>query len=147
MKNSVRALSVLLLAALVSSILGSCSSKKAETAETVFGNSRRGNNSTSEARSKRAAISDDLPEADFDGYEFRILTRSNSGCITAQHLEDIYAESLNGDVIKRRGFTIETRKLRNVLILKLKPVVIDAMDESRPTATFKKKRIVGRRRL
>ena len=139
MKNSVRALSVLLLAALVSSILGSCSSKKAETAETV--SETAAEETTVSEVEKRAAISDDLPEADFDGYEFRILTRSNS-MVYCAHLEDIYAESLNGDVINDAVYNRNT-KVEERFNFKIKPVVIDATDESCPTTTFKRSVLSG----
>jgi hypothetical protein len=139
MKNAVRIISFLLIAALVSALAISCSDKAVE-ADTTMSESTAEETTISDA-DKRAAIPDNLPEADYGGYSFRILTRSNSMAFCA-HLEDLYAEEVNGDVINdavyKRNTTVEDR-----FNFKIKPIVIDASDESKPVATFKRSVMSG----
>jgi hypothetical protein len=139
MKTTIRLLSILLFAAMLSEMVFSCASKPTETNVTEADTTAE--ETTLSEADARAAIPDDLAAADYEGYEFRILTRSNSLAICA-HIEDLYAEELNGDVINdavyKRNTTVEDR-----FNFKIKPIVIDATDESKPTTTFKRSVMSG----
>lgn len=50
----------------------------------------------------RKAIPDNLPEADYDGRNFRIITRD--GC-SNNHIDDLFMEEMTGDVIDDAVFT------------------------------------------
>lgn len=89
----------------------------------------------------RAAIPDDLPEANFDGYLFRIMTRSN-GFSICDHLGDLYAEQLTGDVINDAVFN-RNRKVEERFNFKIKAIVIDSSDEANPTNVFRRSVLAG----
>ncbi len=61
-----------------------------------------------EPQEETTALSDELPEKDFGGYEFRMLIRNDKGWI-----EDMFAEEINGeimnDVIYQRNAAVSER--------------------------------------
>ena len=48
---------------------------------------------------KRNAVTDDIPELDFEGAKFRIITRDGSSHPKPIHVDDVYMEKATGDVI------------------------------------------------
>lgn len=130
-----------LLAAVMAVLLfASCGEQEPDPAQGTSAESRTEAEETGEAEA-RNAIPDGLPDADYGGYEFRILTRSNSMAYCA-HTEDLYVEGLNGDVINdavyERNLKVEER-----FNFRVRPVVVDAADESKPTAALKKSVLAG----
>lgn len=142
MNNPVKRFPALLLLVSVLTVLlfTSCLEQETKLTDITSDESQTEAAETDEAE-YRNSIPDDLPDADFDGYEFRILTRSNSMAYCA-HTEDLYVEALNGDVINdavyERNIKVEDR-----FNFRIRPVVIDAADESKPTAALKKSVLSG----
>ena len=89
----------------------------------------------------RAAIPDDLPEANFEGYLFRILTRTNAWSI-CDHIADLYAEQITGDVINDAVYN-RNKKVEERFNFKISLIPIDSSDESLPTATFTRSVMAG----
>jgi len=92
--NTIRILSVLLSAVLASGAFVGCSDQNPEETTSVSaqtGGEPAAETEPAEPEDARAAVSDDLPERDFEGYEFSILTYSPA---TYQ------VEEMNGDVVE-----------------------------------------------
>ncbi len=66
-----------------------------------------------EPEDSRASISDDLPEMDFEGQNFRVLTTEGGAIYGFDYSTEIIAEELNGDAcndaVYNRNLAIETR--------------------------------------
>jgi hypothetical protein len=136
-------LKAVLLAAIVAVAaiaFASCSDEPVATGPDTSGDTAAAETTLDELES-RAAIPDDLPEEDFEGYLFRILTRSDAYSI-CDHIADLYAEQLTGEVINDAVFN-RNRTVEERFNFKIKPIVVDSMDESLPTSTFKRSVMAG----
>ena len=72
---------------------------------------------------------------------FRIATRSDEYSI-CDHLGDLYAEQLTGDVISDAVFN-RNRKVEERFNFKIKPIVIDSKKTANPTNLFKRSVLAG----
>lgn len=113
---------VILAVLLLSQTLVACSEAGSnDTQETKPTNQSAGNETTEEIDTenltdyeKRQLIPDDLPDANFNGAEFRVLTSNNSGYSTiGSGLYEIVVDELNGDAcndsVYNRNIDIEER--------------------------------------
>lgn len=78
---------MIICAMILTAILTGCAGRTEsgnETAATV----------ATEQQTETTVLSDELPEKNFEGYEFRMLIRNDKGWI-----EDMYAEELNGEIM------------------------------------------------
>ena len=121
-------------------VLASCSDP-ADSGDAGPASETAAEETTLDELESRAAIPDDLPEEDFGGYLFRIATRSDEYSI-CDHLGDLYAEQLTGDVISDAVFN-RNRKVEERFNFKIKPIVIDSKDEANPTNVFKRSVLAG----
>ena len=120
--------------------LVSCS-EKADTGDIVSSGDTTASVTTLSELESRAVIPDDLPEDNFDGYQFRIMTRSN-GYSICDHLGDLQAEQLTGDVINDAVYN-RNKKVEERFNFKVAPIVIDSSDEANPTNVFKRSVLAG----
>ena len=139
-RMKLKATALLTLIALVISTLASCSDEPGST-DSVSSNDTTAAETTLSELESRAAIPDDLPEENFDGYLFRILTRSDAFSV-CDHLADLYAEQLTGDVINDAVYN-RNHKVQERFNFKINPIVVDSADESLPTNTFKRSVLAG----
>lgn len=108
-----RLVSAFLCALLIfTAILTSC--KSSENVAKESDSAAAGNIETSEITKAdtRAAIPDDLPDENFDGYTFNISTRENALPL-CEHMKDLVVEQESGDVLDdavyKRNVTVEDR--------------------------------------
>ena len=89
----------------------------------------------------KLSIPDGLPERDFGGYTFNILSRTAIADY-CEHVKDLTAEEETGDVlydaVYKRTRTVEGRFNMNV-----KVTAIDAKDETAPSKTFERSVLAG----
>lgn len=96
-------LTALLLAALIlSSALASCGEQTSTTPSGSDSSSASGETTAAaeETVPEETEIKPDLPEADLQGYSFRVLTRD-----TDHHIKEVYATELNGEVVNDAVYT------------------------------------------
>ncbi len=98
-----KAILLLLISAMLTGTLSSCGSAPAETtAET------QGTADTAETTPADTGLKPDLPDANLDGYNFRVYTRD-----TDHHIKEVYAEELTGEVVNdavyQRNVNVEER--------------------------------------
>ncbi len=86
---------IFLLSALLTLTAASCGSAGTETNDTADAVHTETQTITEETTAPR--LTPDLPEADFEGYEFRVITRGQSN--SHWDSKDIFAEAENGDLI------------------------------------------------
>ncbi|MDD4772002.1 MAG: hypothetical protein PHZ09_00160 [Eubacteriales bacterium] len=77
----------LILLLICAMILPGCAQSPGGTSDTAL-------TAVTESELETTVLSDNLPEADYEGYSFRMLIRNDKGWI-----EDMYAEELNGDIM------------------------------------------------
>ncbi len=140
MRNKIKAAIIFVLVTVAILVLASCSDP-AGSGDAGPASETAAEETTLDELESRAAIPDDLPEEDFGGYLFRIATRSDEYSI-CDHLGDLYAEQLTGDVISDAVFN-RNRKVEERFNFKIKPIVIDSKDEANPTNVFKRSVLAG----
>lgn len=96
--------------------------------------------STAPAETQTAAetaVSDDLPEADYEGYEFKVLTRD-----APHHTKEVYSAELNGEVVNDAVFA-RNRAVEERFGTSVKSVEISESDESLLTKFITKSVMAG----
>lgn len=89
----------------------------------------------------REIISDELPERDFGGYEFNILSRTGIAAY-CEHIRDLVVEEEIGDVLYDAVYK-RTRSVEERFNVNIKVTAIDAGDETLPSRTFNKSVLAG----
>lgn len=107
-------LSILLLSVLLNA---ACAENKAD----ISADGTAVSETTSETEPE---ISDDLPEADYDGYEFKILTRDAD-----HHIKEVYSTELNGEVVNDSVYA-RNRAVEERFNIEIKSVKVPESDES-----------------
>lgn len=126
--NTKKNISCLLVAAILAGMFTSCQNSGNTSSSSTSGS---GNTNVAEAESEtvetteeeaRKAIPDDLPERDFEGYEYRILTYQP---------EDYEIEELTGDVVEDAIFdrNLRVNERFNVDVTAVKSASIDSLDK------------------
>lgn len=87
----------------------------------------------------RKAIPDDLPDADYAGKQFRIITRN--GCSNA-HIDDIFMEEMTGDVIDDAVFT-RNQSVEERFNMKITVIPVVEADEATLTNMLRKSITAG----
>lgn len=87
----------------------------------------------------RKAIHDDLPDVDYAGKQFRIITRN--GCTNA-HIDDIIMEEMTGDVIDDAVFT-RNQSVEERFNTKITVIPVDEADEATLTNMLRKSITAG----
>ncbi len=107
-----RVLSILLALLLITPSLLSCGSGENETAPTET-EATAETMETEPAETGRSSIPDELPEKDFAGQAFRVLTTEGGAIYGFEYTSEIIAEELNGDAcndaVYNRNVDIESR--------------------------------------
>ena len=90
----------------------------------------------------RAAIPDDLPDIDFNGYTFTISTRE-PGQASCEHMKDLFVEEQTGDLLDdavyKRNRTVEER-----FNIKIEAVAVD--DDNGSGSTIRNSVLAGEQR-
>lgn len=111
-------LAALLAALMVAPTLVACSDNSAEqspekTTDVTSGATEETVGEETEESDARLAISDELPERDFEGQNFRVLTTEGGAIYGFDYTSEILAEELNGDAcndaVYNRNLGIENR--------------------------------------
>lgn len=111
-------LAVLLAALMLAPTITSCSDNATTSSETTENDTtvlsvEEETEAGSDDIDSRASISDDLPEADYGGQEFRVLTTEGGAIYGFDYSSEIISEELNGDAcndaVYNRNLEIENR--------------------------------------
>lgn len=87
----------------------------------------------------RKAIPDDLPDVDYAGKQFRIITRD--GCSNA-HIDDLFMEEMTGDVIDDAVFT-RNQSVEERFNTKITVIPVNEADEATLTNMLRKSITAG----
>lgn len=116
---------VLVALLLLPSVLTACSEAPDQGSETKDGTSTPTAETVTEAPAEeetdsKEAYKPDLPDADYDGYAFRIISRDDSMHSYDVHTRDLHVEEMTGDAIKdavyeRNNYIADTYNIKIVL--------------------------------
>ena len=99
MQKRILSLILCFLFVFASVVFAACADKADAGGESSSSETQEINTEELTDEEKRKAIPDDIPELNFDGKDFRILTRDSAGHGKLIHIDDIYMEEATGDVI------------------------------------------------